>query len=141
METMFEHEEQQVAVAAGIIVKNGKVLICQRSINHRYGLKWEFPGGKPYPDEPLSECLTRELEEELDVLPTSYTPLRTLQADYPDGGSFLVTFFLIRDFEGDIQNLVFDNIAWVTLDELETYDLLEGSRPIIAHLKERLLTE
>ena len=135
---MFENEDPQVSVAAGIIIDDGKVLICQRSINHRYGLKWEFPGGKPYPGETLGECLARELHEELGIEPTKFAPLRTLQANYADGGNFLITFFIVSEFEGEVKNKVFDNIAWVSIEELHSYDLLEGSKPIIAHIESRL---
>lgn len=138
MSHMFESEEPQVSVAAGIVVRDGKILVCQRSINHRYGLKWEFPGGKPYPGESLPECLKREFDEELSIEPTKFTPLRTLQASYSDGGVFLVSFFLVTAFEGELTNNVFDDVAWVTIDELETVDLLEGSKPIIPVLRERL---
>jgi 8-oxo-dGTP diphosphatase len=33
-------------VAAGLIVREGKVLICQRTKHQPMPLKWEFPGGK-----------------------------------------------------------------------------------------------
>ena len=32
-------------VAAAIICKGEKILICQRSANKDLGLLWEFPGG------------------------------------------------------------------------------------------------
>lgn len=132
----FNNDEPQVPVAAGIIVQDDKVLLCKRGINHRYGLKWEFPGGKPYPDETLEECLTRELEEELGIVPTEYTSLKTLQAEYPDGGDFLLTFFLVTGFTGDITNKVFDDIAWVTPEEFGKYEIIEGSRPMLSHIPE-----
>ncbi len=130
---MFDSDEP-VRVAAGIMRRNDEVLICQRGINHRYGLKWEFPGGKIYPGEDLRECLVRELEEELDIIPTTFRELKTIHADYPDGGRFLITFFLIQEFEGELTNRVFENMMWVPVASLAEVDLLEGSRPIIAHL-------
>ncbi|MGD0201052.1 MAG: NUDIX domain-containing protein, partial [Bryobacteraceae bacterium] len=33
-------------VVAGIIERDGRVLICQRRADSRHPLKWEFPGGK-----------------------------------------------------------------------------------------------
>jgi len=33
-------------VTAGIIEKNGKLLITQRTREDKLSLKWEFPGGK-----------------------------------------------------------------------------------------------
>ena len=126
--------ETPVRVAVGVLRKDNLVLLCQRGINHRYGLKWEFPGGKTYPDESIAECLERELWEELRVEPVTYTELKTLQVDYPDGGSYLITFFQVPEFTGDPENRVFEKIAWVPLQDIRRYDVLEGTLPILHYL-------
>ena len=131
---MFDDPSQPVRVAAGILKKNDTVLLCQRGINHRYGLRWEFPGGKIYPGEPLAECLVRELSEELGIEPTKFSEIKTLLANYPDGGNFLITFFLVSEYEGELKNNVFEAIHWVPTKALDTYDILEGSRPILQYL-------
>jgi len=33
-------------VVAALIMKDGKVLVCQRTRHQSMPLKWEFPGGK-----------------------------------------------------------------------------------------------
>ncbi len=54
-------------VTAGLIWKNGKVLIARRPKgSHLEGL-WEFPGGKQKKGESLKNCLEREIEEELGI--------------------------------------------------------------------------
>ncbi|MFZ1728500.1 MAG: (deoxy)nucleoside triphosphate pyrophosphohydrolase [Bacteroidota bacterium] len=131
---MFDEQDELVRVAAAIIRDGDKILICQRGINHRYGLKWEFPGGKTLPDEPLRECLERELWEELDIEPIRPKELKTIQVTYSDGGNFLITFFLLTEFTGDIRNKVFEDIKWVTLSEISSYEMLEGSLPILPYL-------
>ena len=131
---MFDDQDEIVRVAAAVIRDGEKLLICQRGINHRYGLKWEFPGGKSLPGESLRECLERELWEELDIEPVKARELKTIQANYSDGGHFLITFFLVTEYSGTMQNKVFEAIEWVTLDEVSRYDLLEGSLPILPHL-------
>ena len=132
---MYGDSEAPVRVAAGIIKKGNDVLLCQRGINHRYGLKWEFPGGKSYPDESMEECLERELEEELGIVPSVARELKTVQADYFDGGKFLITFFLVTDFTGEIRNKVFERVEWVPVDRVADYDMLEGSFPILPYLQ------
>jgi 8-oxo-dGTP diphosphatase len=131
---MFEDSDHPVRVAAGVLKKDGTVLLCQRGINHRYGLRWEFPGGKIYPGEPLTECLTRELWEELGIEPLKFSEIKTLLANYSDGGKFLITFFLVSEYEGEVTNKVFESVRWVPVNELETLDILEGSRPILQYL-------
>jgi 8-oxo-dGTP diphosphatase len=130
---MYESEEP-VRVSAGILKQGAKVLVCQRGMSHRYGLRWEFPGGKSFPGENPRECLVRELEEELGIVPTEFRELKTIHTDYPDGGKFLITFFLVSEYEGTLKNRVFEDIQWASLEEVESFDLLEGSRPILQHL-------
>ncbi len=132
---MFDDADELVRVAVGIVRKDDKVLICQRGINRRYGMKWEFPGGKSFPGETLEECLARELEEELDIALTKLKELKTIQATYSDGGNFLITFFLVLEYTGEIKNNVFEDIKWVTPEKAAGYEMLEGSLPILPHLK------
>ncbi len=132
---MYEDAEAPVRVSVAVIRKDDTVLLCQRGINHRYGLKWEFPGGKAFPDESPVECLERELEEELDIKPSNMKELSTIRHTYDDGGDFLLTFFEITEWEGEPTNHVFEKIEWLDLSAVETYDLLEGSRAILEYLK------
>lgn len=54
-------------VAAAIIRKDNKILICQRGAGGSTAFLWEFPGGKLEPGETLEECLVRECKEELEI--------------------------------------------------------------------------
>ena len=54
-------------VVAGVLERDGQVLICQRKHGTRHGLRWEFPGGKMEPGETPEQALARELREELNV--------------------------------------------------------------------------
>jgi A/G-specific adenine glycosylase len=53
--------------AAVIWHDDGRVLISQRKAEDMLGGMWEFPGGKCEPGESLSECLEREIREELGL--------------------------------------------------------------------------
>ena len=56
-----------IEVAAGLVFRDGKLLITQRPAGgHLPGL-WEFPGGKREADESFEQCLHRELMEELGI--------------------------------------------------------------------------
>ena len=48
-----------VKVVAGVIERNGKVLICRRMKGDKLGNKWEFPGGKLESGETPEEALRR----------------------------------------------------------------------------------
>ena len=131
---MFSENDEPVKVAAGIIRKDAQVLLCQRGFNHRYALKWEFPGGKTIVGETLAECLERELSEELNIEPVKFKELKTVRTTYGDGGNFLITFFSITEYSGEIVNRVFEKIEWVNITELNKYDILEGTLPILPYL-------
>jgi 8-oxo-dGTP diphosphatase len=56
-----------ILVAAGVIVREKKLLLSQRKSGTHLAGTWEFPGGKVEPDEDPRDALKRELEEELGV--------------------------------------------------------------------------
>ncbi len=121
-------------VAVGILRKNRKILICQRKKGGRYELKWEFPGGKLEKGETVEQCLRRELREELAVEIQAIEHIQTQSAYYADGGMFNVAYCFVSGFDGEPQNIVFEQIRWVTLDELKNMDLLDGNKIFIENL-------
>ena len=128
-------DNEMVHVAAGILRQGEKVLICQRGINRRYGLKWEFPGGRSLAGETMRECLDRELSDSLDIDVTKARELKTLQATYDDGGNFQITFFLVTSWDGELNNSVFESIEWVDVKDVPSYEMLKGSIPILEFLR------
>ncbi len=114
-------------VAVGLLQKDGKILLCQRKKGSRYGLKWEFPGGKLEEGESTLDCLRRELREELAVEIQDIDGIETHQAQYSDGGSFEVSYCFVSRFSGTPRNSAFEEIRWVTLTELRVMDVLEGT--------------
>lgn len=124
-----------VAVA---ILRNagGHVLLCRRPAETRYGGRWEFPGGKLEPGESHLAALRRELREELDVEASEAMLLHRIEMRYADGGAFSVRFYLIDRWSGEPRNLASSELAWVSPEALETYDILEGSRDVCRMLLE-----
>ncbi len=120
-----------IQVAVGILLNDGAVLLCQRKADARYGLKWEFPGGKLEPGESPQHCLVRELYEELSIHATVGPLLHRNHAIYPDSGSFDVFYFQITSYTGAIVNRVFESFTWVPLRNLTSFDILEGNRDIV----------
>lgn len=119
-------------VAVGVIRQNGKILVCQRKKDGRYGLKWEFPGGKLEPGEDVEQCLRRELREELAIEIEAVDRIETLDAYYEDGGLFRVAYCFVNGFIGNLQNKAFEQTRWVSHNELQQMDVLEGNKPFIA---------
>ena len=123
-----------VDVSAGILVRDGTVLACQRPLDQSHPGKWEFPGGKREPGETREECLRRELREELGIEAEVGGELWRSEHTYPGRPTVALTFFRVDRFAGEPRNLVFAEIRWVTLGELQRLDFLAADRELIAHL-------
>lgn len=123
-------ESKPILVTAGIILREGKVLICQRHRSDPYGMQWEFPGGKVRNGEKLEEALQRELQEELAIKARIGQEVFRLRHRYPD--RFVeVAFFEITSFEGAATNRVFETIEWATRNQLPAYHFLEADRELV----------
>lgn len=128
-------------VAVGILLRNGSVLACQRRKTAKYGLKWEFPGGKLEPGETPERALERELQEELAIEATIGEELFRQEWIYTEGtdnpyrdGAFRVFYFLVRQFNGEIENRAFEQVRWVAPRHLLSLDILEGNRDAVHRL-------
>ena len=121
-------------VSAGIITDAGRVLICQRRAGTRFGLKWEFPGGKVKEGESPEGCLRRELLEELSVEAEVGSEIYRTVHQYPNGVEVRLVFFRILRYAGAPVNLAFEQILWVQPEELAGYDFLEADRELIERI-------
>jgi len=121
-------------VAAALILRGDEVLICQRKAGSPMGLKWEFPGGKIEAGESAEQALQRELDEELGIHATVGTRVAHLRHTYRSGGAVDLQFFAVHRFEGEMVNLIFEEIRWSPLRELPSYDFLAADRELIRDL-------
>lgn len=115
----------------GVIMRDGKILVCQRKRGTQYGVQWEFPGGKVQRGEETLQTLERELREELGISNIRYEKVYTAKTEFSDGNSFDVTFCFVLSYLGLPSNKTFESMRWVTPAELKRLDLLEGNKPII----------
>ena len=128
-------------ISAGIIIKNNKVLICQRKKNSYYGLKWEFPGGKVETNESIQESLIRELREELGI--EASIDHKFYKKRYQNYGGFNleIHFYIITKYNKKEKNIVFEDIKWVNFSELSKYDFLESDKEILSLLVEKYMNQ
>ena len=123
-------------VVAAVIVRDDKILICQRTPHQSMPLKWEFPGGKVELNELPEDALSRELDEELGIRAAIGPKLTTIRHNYADGTGVELHFHVVRDYAGEIQNRIFHDIRWVTREEMPGYDFLEADIALIKDLAE-----
>lgn len=121
-------------VAAALIVRDGQVLIGQRRAEQPMGSMWEFPGGKIEPGESAKEALARELSEELGISAIVGPPVTRIRHNYRRGGAVDLQFFAVRDFSGEIDNQIYQQVRWVRLEDLTGYEFLAADRGLIRDL-------
>jgi len=116
-------------VAAGIIWKNGKILIAQRAKGKHLEGYWEFPGGKIRAGESSVDCLHRELKEELGITVSVRKFFMDSPFSYPEKEVCLLAYEV--DYVGGEPELRdHDSIRWVEAKELLSFQLAPADRPI-----------
>ena len=121
-------------VVAALIIREEKILICQRAADQAMPLKWEFPGGKVERDEDLKDALHRELDEELGIDAVIGRKVAAIQHTYGNGVSLELYFYRVDQFTREIQNRIFHDVRWVDRKELPTYDFLEADIRLVKDL-------
>jgi 8-oxo-dGTP diphosphatase len=121
-------------VVAGILERNGRLLICQRRADQAHPGKWEFPGGKVEPGETPEAALVRELREELGIESEMPEEITRYEFAYPGKNAILLLFLKVHSWTGTIENRIFEAVTWEVPEKLKDYDFLEGDAPFIAGL-------
>jgi 8-oxo-dGTP diphosphatase len=119
-------------VVAGIIERDGRVLICRRRADQAHALKWEFPGGKIEEDETPQEALIRELREELGIESEAAEEMTRYEFSYAGKKPILLIFLRVPGWTGEIENRIFESVVWECQERLREYDFLEGDAPFLA---------
>jgi len=128
-------------VVAALIEFEGRLLVCQRRRTDRFGLLWEFPGGKVEPGESLVQALARELHEELGVAaPVGPEVYRTVFQYREMKQSTELIFFAALARPEEVANLAFERIEWRMPQTLGELDFLPADRELVAQLAAGTLT-
>lgn len=140
---MFDPKKAHYIVATCIVVKDGKFLIAKRSEEEeRWSGRWTVPGGKLEKDEYMKrphdtkegqwynvfeDLVRREVKEEvgLDIKNIKY--LTSLAFKREDGVPTIIVSLYADSDEGAItlSNELTD-YRWITIEEAENYDLIDG---------------
>lgn len=125
-------------VAAAVILDStGLVLAAQRHIDDMLGGMWEFPGGKREQGETLSECIRREMREELDISVEVEGTLVVVKHTYTH---FRITLhaFLCHIESGTPRCLDCAAFRWVHAGELDNLPMSAVDRRVARILQDRL---
>lgn len=125
--------QNYIDVAAGLVFRDGRLLITQRHADAHLGGLWEFPGGKREPHETFEECLARELREELGIEVEVRAEIESLTHVYPEKTVHL-KFFQCRWTRHEPRLLDCLNFRWVTADELGGYSFPDADARLLRRL-------
>lgn len=121
-------------LTAGVVFKNGKVLITRRRNDGLLGGLWEFPGGKILPNETAEKACARELKSSVNLSVKNCRHLTRIHHAYTH---FKITLdVVICDYRsGRVALNGPVDYHWVTMDELAAYPFPKANLKFIPKLK------
>ncbi len=122
-------------VTAGIIRRDGRLLITRRRKGSHLAGMWEFPGGKQEENETLAACLVREIREELGVTVRAGERLRVVEHEYDEKRVTLHFFACTLEAHAAIRSLEGQEVRWVELSELSSFRFPPPDRCVIERLQ------
>ena len=111
-----------------------RILIDRRLPEGELAGYWEFPGGKIESHETAADCIKRELQEELAIEVEVGDHLITVDHEYETLRVSLVVHHCIH-VSGEPQMNACSEFCWVTVDELDSYQLPAANYQIVQALR------
>ena len=107
-------------MSVGIIWKENKILISKRKKDGLLGGLWELPGGKKQKDENDSECLLREIDEEIGISIKIKNEIGKIKHHYSHF-SIHLTGYNCDYFSGTAKAYSSERIEWIKISEIIKY--------------------
>ncbi len=127
-----------IEVVAGLLIRDGDILIARRRRSDRHPALWEYPGGKREDGETPPQCLMREFAEELGVDIKVHERYDEVVHRYSYGLVHIAFYFvLLKDPHAVLKPQVHDAVRFVPFDALGKYPFLPADRA----LNRRLMAE
>ncbi len=131
-------KNQMINVAAGIILKDDKVLIAKRPDDKHMGGLWEFPGGKIESNETPLEGLIRELKEEINIDVKQAVLRQKIIHNYPTK-SVCLFFYIVSSYTGLAKGLEGQLVQWVSHSRIGQFNFPEANQTIVEQFEKQQL--
>ena len=125
-----------IDVAAGLVFREGLLLITLRPAGSHLAGFWEFPGGKLHPGEDWETALRRELLEEIGFEASVGHLYEEVIHPYPEK-TVRLRFFICTVESGEPHPIQCADLTWIRPDELSRFEF----PPADARLLERLASD
>jgi len=121
-------------IAAGVIRRNGRVLITRRKPEGLLGGLWEFPGGKIHEGETAETACRREIKEEVGlniVVDAHLTQVRHAYTHF----KIVLEVFLCDHVDGNVRlNGPVDH-RWIKIEDIDQYPVPKANLKFIPKLR------
>ena len=129
--TAFKYTLVMIITAAGLLVKDNKLLLGKRQADRAwYPDTWDLIGGKCESVEPPEQALVRELQEEIGITPTKYKYIGKLHdLDRNNADEYEFRMYIVTDWNGTPENRQIhehSEIGWFTVGDAA---ILKLARP------------
>lgn len=131
---MHLSSSEYIQVTAALIPVRDRLFIAQRPPHKKFGLMWEFPGGKVEHGESLEASLVREIKEELCLeiaVEGLFQHIRCIQQDV----KIDLYAFWCAYCSGEL--CLNDHVAysWVSIEKLRAFHFTEADRQLILSIE------
>ncbi|QTA87101.1 Adenine DNA glycosylase domain-containing protein, MutY-like [Desulfonema magnum] len=121
-------------IAAGVVYKEGQVLITRRKPEGLLGGLWEFPGGKVRKNEDAKQACIREIKEETNLVVEVESHLTCVRHAYTHF-KIVMDVFRCAYVSGRVKLNGPEDFRWIATEETEQYPFPKANLKFIPLLK------
>ncbi len=117
-------------VTCALIIRQNKILVTQRNADSDHPFQWEFPGGKLNQDETVEDCISREINEELEIEIGILESMIPVKHDYGFRQIELIPF-ICEIKTGTIKLNEHLDFKWISFENLIEINFTEADKKLI----------